>query len=294
MMVFREIAQAGSLGAAARALGWTQPAVSQHLRRLERQVGTALVLRHPRGVRLTEAGQVLARHAEAIAARLRAAEEDLAELVELRTGTLRLAAFPSASPTLVPAALTALRAEHPGLTVRLHEAEPPAAIRLVSTGGAELAMVFTHSAPEHDPDLVWLPLGTEQLRVVLPVDGPHRAAAVELTALRDERWIGGCESCTAHLVDTCRAAGFDPEIHHDTDDYVVAQALVAAGLGVALLPQLALTAFQDPGVRVASVTPEQHRSLFLVHHRDLSGVTAVEAAIGALRAVSATVGRTPR
>ncbi|SFO70178.1 ModE molybdate transport repressor domain-containing protein [Saccharopolyspora antimicrobica] len=113
LLVFREIARAGSLGAAARALGWTQPAVSQHLRQLERQAGTALVLRHPRGVRLTEAGQVLARHAEALSARLRAAEEDLAELVELRAGTLRLAAFPSASATLVPAAVTALRAEHP-------------------------------------------------------------------------------------------------------------------------------------------------------------------------------------
>ncbi|MER7082736.1 DNA-binding transcriptional regulator, LysR family [Saccharopolyspora kobensis] len=231
LLVFREIVRAGSLGAAARALGWTQPAVSQHLRQLERQAGTALVLRHPRGVRLTEAGQVLARHAEALSARLRAAEEDLAELVELRAGTLRLAAFPSASATLVPATVTALRAEHPGLTVRLHEAEPPEAIRLVSTGGAELAMVFTHGSPEQDPDLVWLPLGTEQLRVVLPADSPRRAEVVELAELREERWIGGCESCTANLVEVCRSAGFDPEIHHGTDDYVVTQALVAAGLG---------------------------------------------------------------
>ncbi|SFO70155.1 LysR substrate binding domain-containing protein [Saccharopolyspora antimicrobica] len=162
---------------------------------------------------------------------------------------------------------------------------------MVSTGGAELAMVFTHGSPEQDPDLVWLALGTEQLRVVLPADSPHRAAVVELAELHDERWIGGCESCTANLVDVCRSAGFDPDIHHGTDDYVVTQALVAAGLGVALLPQLALTAFQDPRVHVAAATPEQDRTLFLVHHRDLAGVTAVEAAIGALRTASGTGSR---
>ncbi|WP_223839364.1 LysR substrate-binding domain-containing protein [Saccharopolyspora pogona] len=87
-----------------------------------------------------------------------------------------------------------------------------------------------------------------------------------------QRWIAGCPSCTAHLVEVCRSAGFHPEIHHETDDYVVTQAWVAAGLGVALLPRLALTAFWDPRVHVVAADPEQHRQLFLVHHRDLAGV----------------------
>lgn len=149
LLIFREIARAGSIASAARSLGWTQPAVSQHLRHLERQAGTPLVLRRPRGVQLTEAGRTLLRHAEAIATRLRLATDELDALVRLRAGSVRLAAFPSAGATIVPAAMGLLAGRHPGLDVRLREAEPPQALGLLAAGEVDLAVTFAHptSAP---------------------------------------------------------------------------------------------------------------------------------------------------
>ncbi len=137
LLVFREVARAGSLTAAARALGWTQPAVSQHLAALERSVGLPLVLRGPTGTSLTEAGEVLLRRADAVAAELHAAEEELASLAQLRAGRVRLHCFPSAAATLVPEAVRALATSHPGISVGLVEAEPPEALAAVGAGDAD-------------------------------------------------------------------------------------------------------------------------------------------------------------
>src|SRR4051812_25539971 len=118
LLVFAEVARRGSLAGAAQHLGWTQPAVAQHVKRLERDAGCALLVRTPRGVTLTEAGRALAEHATAITARLRAAREDLAALAELRTGRVRLAAFPSACAALLPAAPAPPPSPPPGLRRR--------------------------------------------------------------------------------------------------------------------------------------------------------------------------------
>ncbi|GLW66429.1 LysR family transcriptional regulator [Actinomadura rubrobrunea] len=283
LLVFREIARAGSIGGAARALGWTQPAVSQHLRALERQAGLPLVVRRPRGVRLTEAGEVLLRHADAIATRLHAASDDLAALAELRSGTVRLAAFPSASATLVPAAIELLAARHPDLDVRLREAEPPEAFDLLRSGAVDVVLAFAHAGapPPDEPGLTRLPLGTDPVRLVLPRTRPGPVA--DLAELATERWIAGCERCTAYLVQACADAGFVPDVRHGTDDYVVAQALVARGLGVALLPQLALAAFHHPDVVVQDVPTLRPRTLHLFHYREADQIPAVRAAVRALR-----------
>jgi DNA-binding transcriptional LysR family regulator len=249
LLVFGRVAQEGSMAAAARALGWTQPAVSQHVRRLERDLGTPLLTRTGRGSTLTEAGGVLARHAGAIAARLDAADREVAELVGLHAGTVRLAAFPSAAATLVPSALAGLARSHPGLEAWVEEAEPAAAAASVREGRTDVAVVFAYDADAAHPDLETRPLLQEGVVVVLPTGHAqaHRAEVV-LEAFATERWVAGCPSCRGHLLERAGVAGFTPDVRHVTDDYVVAQRLVAEGLGVALLPARSFAIARQPGV----------------------------------------------
>src|SRR3954470_4201241 len=128
LRVLRAVARGGSFSAAARALGCTQPAVSQQMKALEASAGTPLLVRGPREMRLTQAGEALVRHADGILAGLAAAEEEVAAIAGLRAGRVRLASFPSGTPTLVPGAVAALRAAHPGTQVSLVEAEPPRSV----------------------------------------------------------------------------------------------------------------------------------------------------------------------
>jgi molybdate transport repressor ModE-like protein len=286
LLILRTVAHSGSLAAAARELGWTQPAVSQHVRALERETGLPLVVRGSRGVVLTEAGRVLLGHADAVAARLRAAEDELAELAGLRAGTVRLAAFPSASATLVPAALRELARRRPGLAVELVDAEPPEAVELVASGGADAALVFDYDSAGRTvagrPYLTARPLWADPVRVVLPAG--HRHAGRRRLALADlaaDRWVSGCPRCRAHLDEVCRDAGFSPDVRHSTDDYVVVQALVAQGLAVALLPALAVAAFRDPGVRVVATPDAGARHLGVVHHAEATGAPALAAVLEA-------------
>ncbi|MFI6510944.1 LysR substrate-binding domain-containing protein [Streptosporangium sp. NPDC050855] len=286
LLVFRQVARSGSIAGAARVLGWTQPAVSQHLRHLERQAGLPLVLRRPRGIQLTEAGRALLEHADALATRLHAASDEMNALARLEGGTVRLAAFPSAAATVVPAAMSLLAARHPALDVRLLQAEPPEALELVTAGEADLAMTFAHDGqPFTAPSgLLGLPVGQDPVRLVLP-NGHAQAGTgpVDLRDLAADRWIAGCERCTAHLERLCLAAGFTPDIRHGSDDYVVTQSLIARGLGIGMLPRLALRAFRDPGVTVREVPGLRPRALHLVHHREAGRIPAVRAAVRAVQ-----------
>jgi molybdate transport repressor ModE-like protein len=304
LRTMRAIAEAGTISAAARSLGTSQPAISQQVRRLERRLGTALLERVGRGIRLTEAGQVLARHGGAVAAALDAASEEVAALTGLRAGRVRLMSFPSSSATLVPRALALLRDRHPGLHVQLAEAEPPESLVELREGRCDIAVAFTY--PDADtgaPDLEGLvarPLLDDRLWLALPsrLDG-----ARALPELRDETWIAGCPRCRGHLLRLTAAAGYEPEIAYATDDSVAVLGLVAAGLGVALLPGLALEAVARPGVVLRPLEPASVRTVHAVTTPDLLRVPAVNAALDALgeaavrpaapapRAASATAAR---
>lgn len=285
LLVFREVARAGSLTAAARALGWTQPAVSQHLAALEREVRVPLVLRGPTGARLTQAGEVLLRRADAVAAELHAAGEELAALAQLRGGRVRLQAHPSAAATLVPDAVRALAAAHPDVQVGLVEAEPPEALAAVAAGDCDLALVFGYDgAPVGLGSLTWRALLTEPVHLVVPAD----VRATDLAALADADWIGGCERCRVHLVERCRAVGFEPALRHETDDYVVVQNLVARGLGVTALPRSALTAYRHPGVRVLDEPALGQRVVGVAHRPGADQVPATAALLAELVRASPT------
>ncbi|SNS28136.1 ModE molybdate transport repressor domain-containing protein [Geodermatophilus saharensis] len=284
LLVFREVARAGSLAGAARALGWTQPAVSQQVRRLEAEAGTPLVVREGRGVVLTEAGRRLLRHAEAIADRLAAAEQDMAALTGLATGVVRVAAFPTAAAVLVPPALAALRERAPALEVHFAELEPPEAEAAVREGATDLAVVFRHEDDDDDEvpgDLLREPLARHPVQAVVPDGSPVPAA---LADLRDEPWIAGCVRCRRHLLRCARRAGFVPDVRFATDDHVVVQRLVARGLGVALLPAWAFAVGAQPGVTAVELADVDGRVVETLVRPDARRVPAVAAALEALRA----------
>lgn len=255
LRVLAAVARYGSVTAAARALSYAQASVSHHLARLEAETGSQLTQRAGRGIRLTEAGQMLALRAEEILGRLDAAESDLAAYTGLRAGRVRLAAFPSALGTFVPAAAATYLAAHPGVELRFTEAEPPEAIRLLRTGEADVAVVFGYPRVPPAGGMRHIRLLREYLHLVTPTGMPG-------DQLRDHstrRWISGCDRCREHLLHLCAEAGFEPDIAFTTDDYVAAQALVAAGLGVTTLPGLALAAQQHQGIQTVRLPTARRR-----------------------------------
>ncbi|NDO88337.1 LysR family transcriptional regulator [Cellulosimicrobium cellulans] len=296
LRVLAAVAREGSVTAAARSLHYAQPSVSHHLARLEAEVGVPLLERHGRGVRLTAAGRLLAARAEEILGRVGAAREELDALVSLSAGRVRLAAFPSALATLVPDVVGRLARDHPGLGVGLVEAEPPEALDALRRGAVDVALVFEHDRSPVDVEgLRAVPVLAEELFLVRPA-GPGDAGTVDrpgagddavpgrdtddapadLAPLADAAWIAGCERCRADLVGRCERAGFTPRVAFETDDYVAVQALVASGVGVSLLPALALRAHRDPRV-VAHALPGAARRVLAVTYgeRPAPGAAAV-------------------
>ncbi|GAA1148904.1 LysR family transcriptional regulator [Kribbella jejuensis] len=282
-MIFRSVARAGSISAAARELGWTQPAVSQHLAALEREVGTPLLLRGPRGVEITEAGRLLLARADTVAGQLHLADEELAAIAQLRRGSVRLAAYPSALATIVPKAVAAVHHRYPDIDVTLVDAEPPEALALLERGDIDLALVFGYDrSTDLGLGLRRRSVGAEPVHLIVPPTSPYAAGPVSLVDLSGEPWIVGCERCRSHLLELCREAGFAPIERHTTDDYVVRQNLVAAGLGVTLLPEAALTAFRHPGVVVRPDDRFGRRSISICYRDGADLVPACAALLGEL------------
>lgn len=275
------------------------------MKALELSVGTPLIVRVGREMRLTEAGEALTRHATGILAGLTAAEEEVAAIAGLRAGRVRLASFPSGSSTLVPAAVAAMRAAHPGTQVSLEEAEPPESVEMLRSGDCEIALAFRYldmpgGEGEWD-DLVVRPLLTDRLVGLVPASHPlaqaaPRGHAVGVGDLADEQWIAGCPRCRRHLVAVCENAGFTPRIDFATDDYPAVAGLVGAGLGVAMLPELALESVRPKGVTIVEVEPVVRREIVALTLPDLEPVPAVHAmldrlaeAAGPLRSLSGAV-----
>ncbi|MEU2683318.1 LysR family transcriptional regulator [Streptomyces hygroscopicus] len=293
LRVLRAVAATGSFSAAARELGCTQPAVSQQMKALEGAAGTPLLIRTGRETRLTEAGRALLRHATGILAGLTAAEEEVAAIAGLRAGRVRLVSFPSGSSTLVPMALAEMRAAHPGTRVSLVEAEPPGSVEMLRAGDCEIALAFRYprvgagveasgSGAEWD-DLVLRPLLSDRLVGVVP-EG-HRlagAGAVGIAELAGEPWIAGCPRCRGHLVEVCESVGFTPRIDFATDDYPAVIGLVGAGLGVAVLPELALESVRAKGATTLEVEPAVRREVVALTLPDLARVPAVAATLDRL------------
>lgn len=250
MRVLREVAQRGSFSAAAEALSFTQSAVSQQIAALEREAGTTLVERSVRGVRLTDAGRALVRHTEAILGRLAEAEAELEAIAGLRGGRLRMASFESAGATLMPLAIATFRKRHPAVELSLLQAEPMDSLPKLKSGELEIALTF-------DPDDVASP-GGESIEHVHLLDDPLYLALapdhpfankrnLRLADLAGDAWIEGTANCACAEMTrrACERAGFVPRIAFESDDYAAIQGFVAAGVGVALVAELALTTVRD-------------------------------------------------
>ncbi|MGW1952450.1 LysR family transcriptional regulator [Streptomyces sp. NPDC001920] len=285
LRVLRAVAATGSFSAAGRELGCTQPAVSQQMKALEASVGTPLLVRSGREMRLTQAGEALVRHAAGILAGLTAAEEEVAAIAGLRAGRVRLVSFPSGSSTLVPTALAALRAAHPGTRVSLEEAEPPKSVEMLREGDCDVALAFRYEGAAGAPagewdDLVVRPLLTDRLVALVPER--HRLARARAVAIEDlaaEPWIAGCPRCRGQLIEVCEGAGFTPRIDFATDDYPAVVGLVGAELGVAVLPQLAVESVRPRGARTVTLEPAVRREIVALTLPDLAQVPAVTATL---------------
>ncbi|WP_030907009.1 LysR family transcriptional regulator [Streptosporangium amethystogenes] len=283
LRVLAAVARHGSVTAAARELHYSQPSVSHHLAKLEAETGAKLIQRVGRGIRLTEAGRLLAERATEIIGRLDSASAELSAHVGLRAGRVRLAAFPSALGTFVPQAAAALAAEHPGLELRLTETEPPDALRMLRAGYVDVAVIFRFDGTDPEDDgirLLHLLDDTSYLVTSGQSDGGG-----DLASHRDSRWIGGCDRCRSHLLELCARAGFEPEIAFTTDDAVAVQALVAAGIGVTALPSLALRAHRNPEVTVIEL-PGSTRRVYAATYGEPPDPPATAALLATLTSVT--------
>ncbi|MFJ3900535.1 LysR family transcriptional regulator [Streptomyces sp. NPDC090025] len=300
LRVLRAVAATGSFSAAARELGCTQPAVSQQMKALEASAGTPLLIRTGREMRLTQAGEALVRHASGILAGLTAAEEEVAAIAGLRAGRVRLVSFPSGSSALVPTALAALRAAHPGTRVSLVEAEPPRSVEMLREGDCDIALAFRYgdrnggegAGADAWDDLVVRPLLADRLVGLVP-EG-HRlagAGSVAIGELAEDPWIAGCPRCRRQLVDVCETAGFTPRIDFATDDYPAVVGLVGAGLGVAVLPELAIASVRPRGAVAVTVEPAVEREIVALTLPDLAQVPAVAATLDELTRAAGRTGR---
>jgi DNA-binding transcriptional LysR family regulator len=290
LRILREVAHRGSISAAAEALSYTQSAVSQQVSALEAETGLPLLERHPRGVSLTAAGQALVGHADGILTRLEAAEEAMAAIAGLRGGRLRMASFPTAGATLMPQAIAAFRAEHPGVELSLAEGEPEEIAPRLRAGELDLALLF-----EFEGESL---LGERMTRAELLEDPmflalprSHRLAARERLRLEDlsrEAWVQTAQRspCARHVVRRCHAAGFEPHVAFESDDYQTVQGLVAAGVGVALIPRMALSPRRDD-IAIRSLSPAPPvRSVIAAAPASSRLVPAAGAMLGILEATA--------
>jgi DNA-binding transcriptional LysR family regulator len=254
LRVLREVAQEGSFSAAGDSLGYTQSAISQQIAALERETGATLVDRNARGVRLTDAGRALVEHADGILARVAAAEEELEAIAGLRGGRVRLASFPTAGATLVPLAITEFSKRHPAVELTLVEAEAADSIPALKAGELDVALTFEYSTLSpaeqgYDPtDLELIDLLEDPMYVALPEEHPLAGKrTLKLRDLADETWVqGDCNGvCGAMHIAACESSGFRPRVGFQTEDYNVAQGVVAAGVAVSLIAELALVNVRD-------------------------------------------------
>lgn len=292
LRVLHAVSAYGSVTAAAAALGYSAPAVSQQLAALEREVGMRLTERAGRGVELTPAAHILVGHTDALLARLDAAEADLAALRDQIAGRVTLAAFPSAAASLVPAAWAALADSAPQVRLDLTEMEPEESLPAVLRGETDVAVA-------HEYDLLPRPLDPLFERrellddpVVLaipanyPADGP-----VPLAELAGQPFLAPREatSCAEMIQRACARAGFVPRVVARASDFQVLLSLVAAGAGVTLVPGLAAR-WLPPRVRLVPPADPVTRRVFTVSRRGGDRKPAVRVVLDALSAAAAEPG----
>jgi DNA-binding transcriptional LysR family regulator len=288
LRLLRELAHRSTIAAVAGALDYTPSAVSQQLAALEREAGVPLLRRTGRRVALTTAGAALAEQTEAVLALLEQASAELAAAKAGLTGPLRIGAFPTAVRTILPGALVALGRDHPGLELMVTELDPAAVPDALRTGALDVALVheydYVHTEP--DPALDTQPLIVETIYLA-SAGGPLEPGGDPVRRHREAPWIMASPGTLCHTMAmrACQAAGFTPRVRHLADDFATVLALVAAGQGVALVPQLG--AIGRPADVVLTPLPARRRTR-IAYRRGTGRHPAVSACIAAIRGSAAS------
>lgn len=288
LRVLRAVVASGSVTAAAAQLHLTPSAVSQAMAALEREAGSPLLERAGRGVRATDAARLLAEVADDVLTRLAEAEAALAALREGRTGRLALTSFPSAGACLVPPAVVALRRRHPDVELVLGVAEPDDALHDLRRGGVDVAVVVEPFGPDAAPDddLARTHLLDDPFEVLLPLDHPLAGAVeVDLALLAGDPWVGTGSApgwCQAIALDACRRAGLAPAFVVEADDYPATQGFVAAGLGVAVVPRLALGLAHEQVARARIAGEQTVRHVYAAVRASRSGEALLSSVVAVL------------
>ncbi|MET8281181.1 LysR family transcriptional regulator [Micromonospora sp. NPDC005174] len=285
LLTLTQVARTGSYTAAASALGYTQPAVSYQMRQLERAAGTPLVVHADRTIRLTEAGRRLAGHADVVLAALSAAEADIAAL-NADTGTvIRLAAFQSSCSTLVPVMLDLLAGQGTPTKVVVQQLEPAEATPLVVRNEVDLAVMCDWTNEAASPDerkLRRISLMSDRRCVLLPRGHPLAdQPEIDFADLSQESWV--MESVRDRFTAACEAAGFEPRIAVTASDIVAIQNLVAVGVGITLMNELAIATHLDPRLKAVPLMNWPRRRIYISMSVRRAQSTAVEAVVTALR-----------
>ncbi|MGH3758817.1 LysR family transcriptional regulator [Actinophytocola sp.] len=278
LTAFREVAVHGSITAAAKSLRYTQSAVSRQVAALEESLAVPLFDRGSRGVRLTDEGRLLLDHAHAVLDRLETARRDLATLRELDGGRLRIGAFATAEAVLVPRAMAAFRAAHPHVELSLSDGVTAAQVARLRAGELDVAVLNLHSGRSTDvAGLALRHLLDDPILVALP--RAHRLAGrrtLRLTELAEEDWIAGSTALEDTLIAACLRSGLVPHVRYVVPEWTAKQGLVAAGLGVTLVPGLG-AGVARPDVVVKRLRAEPTRGIYAATVERVSGPPAVPA-----------------
>jgi len=265
--VLREVGRTGSLTSAAASLSFTTSAVSQQVAKLEQEMGVVLIERHPRGVVLTEAGHALLQYAEDIDRTVEAARAEMGEFAGLRRGQLRLGTFPTVGASLMPDVVLAFRARHPDVAVTVVSARRDGLLERLRRREIELTLLWDYPWQQiDDPDLTLVRLMSDPTVLLVPRDHPAaELGSVRIDSLKDQEWVVRDEHPVADVLSrVCRDAGFEPRIAFAANDYQETQGMVAAGIGIALAPKLALTALR-PDVVAVPLAKSPKRRILLAH-----------------------------
>ncbi|MFL5998368.1 MAG: LysR family transcriptional regulator [Streptomyces sp.] len=284
------LARHGSVSGAAEGLHITTSAVSQQMSKLEREVGQQLLAKNGRGVRLTDAGRLLADHAARILSQVELAQSDLEAQRGQVMGELRLAAFPTAARGLFPAAIAGLRSAHPGLRISSREMEPEPAVLAVLRGDCDLAVVLDwYNKPLPMPDgLLQASIVDDTADVAMPATHRHaHRSEVDLEDFADDDWVtwGESEFCHEWLMHTLRAKGIEPRVAHRAEEHPTQLALVGAGLGVCVAPRLGRGPIPE-GVRTVPVRQSVSRHIYAVWRADADRRPSIRAAVEALKSAA--------
>jgi DNA-binding transcriptional LysR family regulator len=293
LRILAAVAESGSMTGAAAELAYTPSAISQQMAALERAVGAPLLVRHARGVRLTAAGELLVERLGEIDNRLRGLESDVTDLVQLRSGRLRLGAFASAATRLLPPAIDSFRRRFPGITMTLDLLDPQDAVDALHGGRLDLAVIFDYpDGPRVDTgQLERHALSADRMFIALPADHPQadRTSPIGLEALRHDHWIRDCSpdpTCREVLDMLCRQAGFRPSISFESDNYLAIGRLISTGAGVAMIPGLGAEQMPE-GVRLRPIRPAVARRVSVLPAP--GAAPSARTMISILREVSRTV-----